>query len=274
MKEVLDYFKNKAKDYDLVEGQTYWMLSDKLLWENFKETVLNKLPDNFKFLDAGGGTGRWTIKILEEYPNATGMIVDISKEMLNEAKTKIETKKLSERIQILEQNLEKLDNIEEEKFDLSFNFHNVLGFVERPNIVIGELKRVTKKDGYIVSLVPNLYHNIFFNIFVNNMELANEAITTNKGRFTQNMPSMNMFTPNTIETIYEELGLVTELVSGFPITIYPGMQETQIDGNSEHVQDILANKDVFNRIYEIERELFKNPDIAARGNQIYIVGRK
>lgn len=273
MKEIIEYFKNKAKDYDLVEGQTYWILSDKLLWENFKETVLNKLPSDFKFLDAGGGTGRWTIKILEEYPMATGTIVDISKEMLNEARKKIEYKQLSKRVEIIENNLENLENMELDQFDLSFNFHNVLGFVENPKRVIHELKKVTKKDGYIVSLVPNLYHNIFFNIFVNNMELAMETLETNKGRFTKNMPSMNMFTPNSIKDLYTEEGITTELISGFPITIYPGMQETQIDGNSEHIQDILENEKVFNKIYEIERKAFKNSDIAARGNQIYIIGR-
>lgn len=273
MKEVLDYFKNKAKDYDLVEGQTYWRLSDKLLWDIFKETVLNRLPENFKFLDAGGGTGRWTLKILEEYPKAHGMIIDISKEMLNEARIKIQNGNYEDRMEILEHNLEQIDNVDDNKFDLSFNFHNVLGFVEKPKVVINELHRVTKKGGFIVSLVPNLYHNIFFNIFVGNMELANETMNTNKGRFTEEMPAMNMFTPKSIKNIYEEIGIDTELLSGFPISIYPGMQETQINGNSEHVQDILSSEKIFNDIYNIEKELFKNTDTAARGNQIYIIGR-
>ena len=166
MKEVLNYFKNKAKDYDLVEGQTYWVLSDKLLWEIFKETVLNKLPENFKFLDAGGGTGRWTLKILEEFPKAQGMIIDISREMLNEARSKVKKRNYEKRVKIIEQNLEQIDNVKDDEFEISFNFHNVLGFVENPNTVINELHRVTKKGGYVVSLVPNLYHNIFFNIFV------------------------------------------------------------------------------------------------------------
>lgn len=273
MKEVLDYFKNKAKDYDLVEDQTYWMLSDKLLWEIFKETVLNKLPENFKFLDAGGGTGRWTIKILEEYPKAQGMIIDISKEMLNEARNKVKKNNYEDRIKIVEQSLEQIDNVGDNEFDLSFNFHNVLGFVENPKIVIKELQRVTKKGGYIVSLVPNLYHNVFFNIFVGNMELAQETMNKKKGRFTKEMPAMNMFTPDSIKRIYEENEINIELLSGFPITIYPGMQETQIDGNSEHVKDILSNEKAFNEIYNIEKELFKNSDTSARGNQIYIIGR-
>lgn len=273
MKEVLNYFKNKAKDYDLVEGQTYWVLSDKLLWEIFKETVLNKLPENFKFLDAGGGTGRWTLKILEEFPKAQGMIIDISREMLNEARSKVKKRNYEKRVKIIEQNLEQIDNVKDDEFEISFNFHNVLGFVENPNTVINELHRVTKKGGYVVSLVPNLYHNIFFNIFVGNMELANETMKTKKGRFTREMPKMNMFTPDSIKDIYEKIGIKVELLSGFPITIYPGMQETQIDGNSEHVQDILSDEKTFNEIYNIEKSLFKNSDTASRGNQIYIIGR-
>lgn len=273
MKEVLNYFKNKAKDYDLVEGQTYWVLSDKLLWEIFKETVLNKLPENFKFLDAGGGTGRWTLKILEEFPKAQGMIIDISREMLNEARSKVKKRNYEKRVKIIEQNLEQIDNVKDDEFEISFNFHNVLGFVENPNTVINELHRVTKKGGYVVSLVPNLYHNIFFNIFVGNMELANETMKTKRGRFTKEMPKMNMFTPDSIKDIYEKIGIKVELLSGFPITIYPGMQETQIDGNSEHVQDILSDEKTFNEIYNIEKSLFKNSDTASRGNQIYIIGR-
>ena len=273
MKEVLKYFKNKAKDYDLVEGQTYWVLSDKLLWEIFKETVLDKLPENFKFLDAGGGTGRWTLKILEEFPKAQGMIIDISREMLNEARSKVKKRNYEKRVKIIEQNLEQIDNVKDDEFEISFNFHNVLGFVENPNTVINELHRVTKKGGYVVSLVPNLYHNIFFNIFVGNMELANETMKTKRGRFTKEMPKMNMFTPDSIKDIYEKIGIKVELLSGFPITIYPGMQETQIDGNSEHVQDILSDEKTFNEIYNIEKSLFKNSDTASRGNQIYIIGR-
>ena len=275
MKEVLDYFKNKAKNYDLVEKQKYWKLSDKLLWEIFKETVLNKMPKDFKFLDAGGGTGRWSIKILEEYPRANGMIIDISKEMLNEAKYKINKGQYGNRIELLEQNLEQIRNVNDNEFDLSFNFHNVLGFVKNPKLVINELNRVSKKGGYIVSVVPNLYHNIFFNIFVGDIELANETINKQKGRFTREMPIMNMFTPDSIKKIYEEIGIHTELLSGFPITIYPGMQETHINGNSEHVKNILSNVKVFNEIYSIEKRLFENSfDTASRGNQIYIVGRK
>lgn len=275
MQEVITYFKNKAKDYDLVEKQKYWNLSDKLLWEIFKDTVLSKMPENFIFLDAGGGTGRWTQKILDEYPKSKGIIIDISKDMLNEAKNKMQNdKKYSNRIDFIEYNLENIDCIETNKFDLSFNFHNVLGFVENPEKVISELYRVTKKSGYVVSLVPNLYHNVFFNIFVGDIQLAEETMKTKKGKFTKDMPAMNMYTPDSIQKIYQQVGLKTNILSGFPITIYPSMQETQIEGDSMHVANILSSKKNFDKIYEMEKKLLHNTDLASRGNQIYIVGQK
>ena len=65
-----------------------------------------------------------------------------------------------------------------------------------------------------------------------------------------------------------------ELVSGFPITIYPGMQETQLRGSSNHILNILESDEIFDKIYNLEKYMFKNSDTAARGNQIFIVGIK
>jgi len=78
------YFKHKAKQYDDVDKQYYWKLSDDLLWWNLQK-FLKKLPKNFRFLDAGGGTGRWSERILHSYPHATGVICDISSSMLDVA---------------------------------------------------------------------------------------------------------------------------------------------------------------------------------------------
>ena len=144
MNEVIEYFKEKANEYDLVENQIYWVLSDKLLWHFFKKTVLKKLPEDFCFFDAGGGTGRWSLKILQEFINSSGLIVDLSPDMLKQAKQKLEHYHLEERLTLIEGNLERLGGIASDTYDVSFNFHNVLGFVETPELVINELMRVTK----------------------------------------------------------------------------------------------------------------------------------
>lgn len=269
---VKNYFAQKASAYDDVENQIYWVLSDKLLWHFFKTEVLNNLPENFTFLDAGGGTGRWTKKILDEFPSATGCIVDLSTDMLGEARKKFDKPEYAGRIQLIEGNIENLD-LETDSFDVSFNFHNVLGFVQNPDVALGELYRVTKSEGYVVSLVPNLYHNLFFNISVGNFKYVETAMQEQKSKFTDNMPFMHMYTPCKIAEMYDDAGLFVERVSGFPNVIYPGYAETQLHGSTEVLEDILENKEIFDKIFEVEKELFYEDDIAARGNNIFIIGR-
>ncbi len=269
---VQSYFAQKASAYDDVENQIYWVLSDKLLWYFFKNEVLNKLPPNFVFLDAGGGTGRWTKKILEEYPNSRGYLVDLSVDMLAEAKKKFVLPEYSSRLCISEGNIEHLEyasNI----VDVSFNFHNVLGFVQYPQVALNELSRVTKPGGYVVSLVPNLYHNLFFNISVNNFKYVETAMHDEMSKFTDNMPFMHMYTPTKIRNMYDVAEITVERVSGFPNVIYPGYAETQLHGSTEVLEDILEKKDIFDKVFEIEKKLFYADDIAARGNQIFIVGK-
>ncbi len=269
---VQDYFAKKASAYDDVENQIYWVLSDKLLWHFFTTEVLNKLPPNFIFLDAGGGTGRWTKKILDQYPEATGCLIDLSVDMLAEARKKFEDPKYAQRINIAEGNIEALP-YNRKMFDVSFNFHNVLGFVQHPQIALSEMSSVTKYGGYVISFVPNLYHNLFFNISVGNLGYIETALKEGKSKFTDNMPYMHMYTPDKISDMYTSVGLAVERVSGFPNLIYPGYAETQLHGSTGELEDVLMNEEAFNAIFETEKILFYSNDIAARGNQIFIVGR-
>src|SRR5690606_13432865 len=252
------YFSKKAEEYDLVDNQLYWKLSDTLLWDILKNNVLYKLNDNFSFIDVGGGTGRWSIKVLENFRLSEGVIFDLSKEMLNQARMKLKgNNSLTERCEIIEGDIDSYTDISS-RFDLAFTFHNVLGFVNDPFSVLEKMTSMVKKGGYVVAVVPNFYHNIFFNVSTGNVKLANETITTKKGRFTENMPNMHMFTPEYLKDTFEKIGLETLGVYGFPISIYPGFQETQLQGQSMHLQEILKDESNFKEILNFELELYKN----------------
>lgn len=268
---TIEYFKNKANKYDLVEKQTYWNLSDKLLWHSLSR-VLDQLPDDFSFLDAGGGTGRWSLKILEKYPKARGYTFDLSDDMLNEARQKRDHNKLNERWEIYQGDLHNIKDIPNDTVDVSFNFHNVLGFVERPEIVIKQIALKVKKGGFIISFVPNKYHSMFFNISLGKIEEAVKS-SNGQGKFTEEMPDIHFFTPETINEIYKNNGLTKEQLIGFPSFIYPSYQETQLEGNTERLLDILSSSETFERIYELEKEFLKE-ELVARGNNIFMVGVK
>lgn len=268
---VKKYFEKKADKYDLVEEQIYWRLSDSLLWYAMQNYVFSKMNSDFIVLDAGGGTGRWTEKILKEYNNAKVVIYDISEEMLEVARRKLE--KYENRVTIINGNLENI-HLSDDMFDLVINFHNVLGFVDNVPLCIKEIARVTKHGGLIVSFVPNLYHLIYFNISVCNVEEAQRASMEKRGRFTNDMPVMNLFTPENISDLYRENAITPIITTGFPSAIYPNIEETTIRDSSNKLINILGNQERFSKVFEIEKNLMKQKDIAARGNNIFIVGVK
>lgn len=271
---VIEYFKNKASKYDLVDNQAYWKLSETILWEILVNEVFSQsLPHNFSFVDVGGGTGRWAIKIAKNYLNSAGTIIDISSDMLNEAIKKIDNLGLKNRLSILCLDLDKDIDKSLSGYDLAFCFHNVLGFVQDPRGTIKKMTKMVKPGGHIVCSLPNLYHNIFFNIAANNFELSTEPLRTGFGRFTIDMPAMHMFTPDSIREIYEALSIDTILISGFPSVIYPGINETKIEGSTASIDDLLNQEDGFNKIKNIELQLYKRTDISARGNQIIAIGK-
>jgi hypothetical protein len=63
-------------------------------------------------------------------------------------------------------------------------------------------------------------------------------------------------------------------VYGFPVTIYPGFQETQIKGSTESLKNLLEDPENFERIYGLEHRLMFNPDAAARGNNLLVIGKR
>jgi ubiquinone/menaquinone biosynthesis C-methylase UbiE len=271
---VIDYFDAKAAEYDLVDEQLYWRLSDRILWEVMKADVLSKMKPDFRFLDAGGGTGRWTCRMLKEFPEARGVIYDLSRSMTDQAQASAERLGVGDRLTIVNGRLEEVTGAVDGAFDLIFNFHNVLGFVQGPEAVIGRLSSLLEEDGLLVSMVPNSYHAAFFNIALGRFDEARSCVIEDRGRFTDTMPAMNLFTPGGLAAMYERGGLGIERLTGFPCLLYPGYQETQLHGSTASLQNMLASDDAFEAIVELELNAQRAPDIAARGNNLFLIGRK
>ena len=270
--EVKNYFKDKASEYDLVDKQVYWVLSDNLLWHIWNNEVLNKINKPIRFLDAGGGTGRWSIKLLENYYDSSGEIIDMSPQMLDEAKKKIHLFNYDNRLKCCCDDLDGC--VIKDKYNVIFSFHNVLGFVKSPENVIKKLVDSLEIGGYLVCVVPNYYHGIFFNLFNNNVKMAEKCYEESVGKFTSNMPDMRFFRPEEFKDWYEKFGLKIVGSYGFPISIYPGMQETQLRGQTQMLKDLLEDEENFQKIYEMEKVICMKPEAVARGNNLIFIGKK
>jgi len=270
---VLSYFEKKASAYDEVEQQVYWNLSDALLWELLLETSTGNLPPDFRFLDAGGGTGRWSLKLLQHFTRASGEIRDISPHMLDQAREK-QRQTGSRRLSVVQGSIEDMPDLENNCFDLVFNFHNVIGFLSDPARAIREMARVLKPGGILATLAPNSYHMAFFNLYLGKTTRAGTAVFEVSGTFTDEMPVIKVFTPRALRQIYNAAGLKGIHVYGFPKLIYPGFAETQLHGTTSSISQILDDRRSFEAVLELEQALLLDEEAAPRGNNLFIVGRK
>lgn len=272
--EIRSYFDGKADAYDDVDAQPYWVLSDELLWTALSEFVLNRLPEGFRFLDAGGGTGRWTHRFATARPDSSGVLYDLTPAMFGHAKKKAESHGYADRLVCQEGDLAEVgEALADERFDLVFNFHNVLGFVDSPPRTIEALAGLLKPGGLLVSFVPSRWHAAWFNLTLAQTGEAERSLE-GRGRFTDTMPDMHLFTPDQLREMHEAAGLDVELVSGFPVLLYPGYQETQLHGSTHALADLLGDRSTFDRVLAMERSLLGRTDTVGRGNNLFVLASR
>lgn len=271
--EVQSYFAAKAAHYDDTDLQPYWVLSDRLLAAALDEHVLKQLPLGGHFLDAGGGTARWTSYVALSRPDLSGVLLDLTDEMMEVARRKAVDRGFADRVSFVVSDLADVSTaLAGESFDLAFNFHNVLGFVGDPEQVVTDIGQLLAPGGLLVSFLPSAWHAAYFNISIGELDEAERALG-GRGRFTSQMPDMHLFDLARIEQMHAAAGLDLQVVSGFPSLIYPGYQETQLHGSTESLVDALAEGNI-DRVFALENSLRHVREAAARGNNLFVVARK
>jgi SAM-dependent methyltransferase len=153
------------------------------------------------------------------------------------------------------------------------NFHNVLGFVSSPKNALAEMSRLLKKGGILVSVVPNTYHGIYFNITVGRIGAAKSLAEGEDSTFHDSMPKMHFFTPDMMRKLYAGAGIADVGVYGFPVTLYPNLKETTIKDSTKSLNDILSGE-TLGVLSSIEEKLVLNEEACSRGNNLFAIGRK
>lgn len=275
-KEVATYFNGKAEAYDLVDDQLYWVLSDAF----YKEVLKRKLGDllsergSVNVLDAGAGTGRWTLflhDLFAERVSLSGLLVDISEEMLVVAARKIAARGLDACYKVRTGNIEELPDVPDASFDLALSFYNVLSFVEHPERAVAEVAKKLKRGGTYVSVVGNTYHALYFSVLTGREQEIERVLRDSHIAFNDLMPPMRCFTPTELRDLYLANGFSGVEVLGGPNFIYPGMEETFVHGQTDDIRTKLSDSDALQRILDAELRYFDREDVVGRGNTLLAI---
>lgn len=259
MQSIREYYDGKSKIYDAQFNSLYFKVYDAITWkylEPYVPTTLGALV-----LDAGGGTGRWSIPMAKK--GCKVVLLDISEGMLAQAQTKIKEEKLQDQVIVKKENILNLD-FPDETFDLVFCEHTLFLFQDS-NRVVRELTRVLKRSSPIVISAQNRYPLALIYL----PDDPAKAMETISGQYYHKLGNMEVFTvtPNEFKEILEANKLRVEKIIGKGITM-PLRIPPNIFFKKEY------SVEFFNKILQIELALCEKSDALGLAGHLQAIARK
>ncbi|MBK9088878.1 MAG: methyltransferase domain-containing protein [Holophagales bacterium] len=267
--EVRAFFDRRAAVYDPVADRPYWSFSDRVLLSLLRRTVLSGLGEGEgrRILDAGGGTGRWALRLLRELPRATALLADVSPGMLDVARRKAARSGARDRLSLVELDLNAPLPRGLGLFDVVLCFHNVAGLVADPAALIRQLVRATAPGGRVALVLPNLWQAAAKSLRDGRPGELGRLATRSAVRYGDGVPEVLVFTPTVARRCLERAGCVDVAVRGFPVSVHP-------EGPGEDLPAHLDDPRLLGRLVPLETELCLPREAAARGNSLLAIGTK
>lgn len=275
--DVTDYFSEKASEYDLVDEQIYWVLSDELAKKILIDQIDLIKKNNINLLDAWAWTWRWALNFIELLSNKKisfkADLVDITEDMLDVAKEKIAKLWLDEKITCKVWNIEKLNEYKNNSYDFAISFYNVLSFVEDYSMAIKEISDKLLNWWKYIWIVGNKHHAYYFSLLTNRITELNN-VNSNRIKFNDLMPSMHCFDAYELKKIFLSNWFKKVNIYWLLNYIYPWMEETFLKGQNEQKFNMLKNKSTFNKVLELEYKNCYNETLANRWNTLLFIAEK
>ncbi len=269
MDDVESYYDEKSSTYDSVFDTAYYKIYDAITWKYLEPYI----PSDREalVLDAGGGTGRWSIRMAAKGCRVT--LVDNSSGMLKLATEKIKKAGLRDRITIEKGDLRKLRH-KDETFDMALCEHTLFA-LEDPDAAIRELSRVLKRGGSLVISALNLYVQLLmylpfkeipqsdkFDEVMDILSRRRHGTMTKDGKV-----RIHTWTPDEFRSLLERNGFKVERIIGKGVTMPLRMGE-----------ELCLKKDcpenLLNKILELELALCERPDALALAGHMQAMAKR
>ncbi len=226
--DIYAFFHEASRDYDSDLVNPYWALTHDILKFILMKFITEHFRDarTIRMFDAGAGTGNWSRFVLDLSAGMRGIMFDMNVNMLKVAKPKLAH--VHNSVCIVEGNLEISSDFPSHRNNLVLCMHNVIGLARNTELILRNLFAYLEDDGLAFIMAMNKYHAFNFTRQFRDETDVLRVVHDGTVRFKIDMPEMFCYTPEEFEKILRNAGFQEVMVLGFPVTIYPSVQDTKL----------------------------------------------
>lgn len=267
IEEVKSYYDEKAKNYDETFEILYFKVYDTITWKYIEPYIPTDL--NALVLDAGGGTGRWAIRMAHK--GCKVVLMDLSEGMLEVAAGRVKEEGFQDRVVVRKGDITKTD-YDDETFDMILCEHALFLFKE-PDIVLKEFRRILKRKALLIVSAQNRYVQSLSSLSgkpsVDNVERVLKVLESEEHEcMTEDgLVKIYTWTPNELQSMLERNGFSVEKIVGKVLTM-PLRIRKEFYLQKEYSEEL------FNKILQLELTLCEKPDALALAGHLQAIARK
>jgi ubiquinone/menaquinone biosynthesis C-methylase UbiE len=275
--EFNNFFKPYSGNVDNAEKQYFWKLSDTIIEAIIKEQIPKNISKKAVILDAGGGTGRWIVKLGRIY-DCSFILYDLSKDMLEKAESNFKKNKADSKTRIMHGNLEDMKSIKSGSIDYIISIYNPISFVANKEKAANEFYRILKPKGTIMIMGQGFYNALYskINNYLADAGELRSIDSSKKVRWVRGVPELNMFSKESMEKLLKDCGFKIKQSYGVPVFVQPGPEDfdplnekkSRISGKLEQ------SRAFFNKVLDLEIKYNYIPSLINRGMNILTVAKK
>lgn len=260
------YHDHEAPAYDAKYEAVpfYAAVYQAVTWDNIRR-FLPPLPA--RVLDAGGGTGQWTMVLAEMGYDVT--LTDISQGMLDVARAKVEERRPAGRVTILRQDIRHMDDLPAASFDLVLAEGDPVGYCEDQVAAVHELARVARREAHVIVSIDSRIAALF-HLARLDFDGAEALLSSGAMQWRDENPAfaypIHAFTVPELAGLFEANGLRVVRVLGKPVFFNRLPQDVR--------DKILADEELTRRLVEIECRYADDPGWAGSGGHLEVTGKK
>ena len=258
---VRRYHDRVASRYDASYEDAYWQWHDALTWDHIKP----HLPTETRaaVLDLGCGTGQWAARLARSGFTVTA--VDISGQMVERARKKLEDLPGSERASFVRADLVDLSELPAEHFRLALAMGDPIGCTTAPARAMKEIRKRMVSGGVLVATFDNRLSALDYYLQQGDARVLEEFLRTGKTRWLtrdrDEQFEIFTYTPTQVRKLVETAGF--ELVDLIGKTVLP----------MRHHRELLDTPPRRRHWAKLEKSLWRDPAAIGRASHLQVVAR-